>query len=568
MVLQNEKIVETKSCQKCQIDFTITDRDLEFYDKVSPIFGWEKMSIPTPQLCPGCRQQRRLSFRNERALYKWECHATGKSIISMYNPTIPYKIYSEEFWWSDNWDAMKYGRDFDFGDSFFPQIEKLFLDVPQPPLINGYTTHDNSNYANYSGNLTNCYLVYECGTCENVLYGESNRRVENSLDLWMATRSIECYFSFNISDCYKLYYSKNSTDCRESYFLDNCMNCEFCYGCNNLSNVSYHIDNVAYEKDQYFKEIETKILKDDILRYSGWSEKVVRHMHGHWNENVSGDYVVNSKNGADLYQVKNLDTGKYCSYICSSSKLSQDCYDYDYFGWAQKIYEAMTVGWRSSMVLFSFNTWEAANNNFYCNMCHASKDLFACVGLKNKQYCIFNKQYTKQEYEELVPRIIRRMKQDGDWGEFFPSSLSPFGYNETVANDYFLLEKNQAEEQWFNWSNYEAPFPRVDKTISAKQLPENIVDIPDDILNWAITCEVTKKPFRIIPQELKFYRKHNLPIPRRHPDQRYLDRMNLINPRKLFERACDKCGTQMQTTYSPERPEKVYCENCYNSEIY
>jgi len=60
-------------------------------------------------------------------------------------------------------------------------------------------------------------------------------------------------------------------------------------------------------------------------------------------------------------------------------------------------------------------------------------------------------------------------------------------------------------------------------------------------LNWAIECEITKKPFKIIREELEFYRKHNLPIPRRHPDQRHLDRMKLRNPRKLFMRKCDKC---------------------------
>jgi len=82
----------------------------------------------------------------------------------------------------------------------------------------------------------------------------------------------------------------------------------------------------------------------------------------------------------------------------------------------------------------------------------------------------------------------------------------------------------------------------VDKIIPASKLPENIADIPDDILNWAIECEITKKPFRIIKEELAFYRKHNLPIPRRHPDQRHLDRMSLRNPRKLFARICD-CQT-------------------------
>ena len=33
-----EKIIETKTCKQCDKDFDITDRDLEFYKKVSPRF--------------------------------------------------------------------------------------------------------------------------------------------------------------------------------------------------------------------------------------------------------------------------------------------------------------------------------------------------------------------------------------------------------------------------------------------------------------------------------------------------------------------------------------------------
>jgi hypothetical protein len=101
--------------------------------------------------------------------------------------------------------------------------------------------------------------------------------------------------------------------------------------------------------------------------------------------------------------------------------------------------------------------------------------------------------------------------------------------------------------------------------IPADKLPDNIKDIPDDILNWAIECEITKKPFRIIKPELEFYRKHNLGVPKRHPDQRHLDRIKLRNPRKLFDRKCYKCEIDMKTTYSPEREEVVYCESCYAS---
>jgi hypothetical protein len=106
----------------------------------------------------------------------------------------------------------------------------------------------------------------------------------------------------------------------------------------------------------------------------------------------------------------------------------------------------------------------------------------------------------------------------------------------------------------------------VEKVIPANMLPNNIADIPNDILNWAIECEVTKKPFKIIAQELDFYRKHDLSIPKRSPDQRHIDRIKKRNPKKLFSSFCDKCKSAIKTTYSPDNPEIIYCDKCYLKE--
>jgi hypothetical protein len=68
------------------------------------------------------------------------------------------------------------------------------------------------------------------------------------------------------------------------------------------------------------------------------------------------------------------------------------------------------------------------------------------VGLRNKEYCIFNKQYTKEAYEELVVKIIEYMKTTGERGEFFNPSYAPFGYNETIAqNDSPLLQSEATQ---------------------------------------------------------------------------------------------------------------------------
>jgi len=60
----------------------------------------------------------------------------------------------------------------------------------------------------------------------------------------------------------------------------------------------------------------------------------------------------------------------------------------------------------------------------------------------------------------------------------------------------------------------------------------------------------------------------NLPIPKRHPDQRHKERMALRPARKLIERQCDKCGIEVTTPFTAKVAQKVYCKNCYLQEVY
>ena len=137
-----------------------------------------------------------------------------------------------------------------------------------------------------------------------------------------------------------------------------------------------------------------------------------------------------------------------------------------------------------------------------------------------------------------------------------------------MAQEYFPLAKEEVLNKGLRWKDENDQIPNVEKIIPADKLPNNIKDIPDDILNWAVRCKVSNRPFKIIPQELKFYREHNIPVPHFHPDERHAWRMQLRNPRKLYDKQCDKCSKTIKTTYSPNRSEIVYCEECYLKEIY
>jgi len=563
-----EKIIEIKTCKQCNSSFKITDKDIEFYKKVSPKFNGKIFEIPTPTLCQDCRQQRRLAFRNERKLYKRKCAKTGENIISIFSPDKKLKVYSQKVWWSDEWDAFDYWINFDFEKWFFEQFNNLQLNVPVQALNNKLV--ENCDFVNDCVSCKDCYMIYDSIHSENSFYSYTLRDWDNCVDTAYCDK---CYNSYELLECWwnshNLFFSFKTSKSNNSYFLYNCMKCEECIWCTNLIDKKYHIFNKQYDKNLYFIEKE-KLFKKwfDYIREK--YEKIVKtcfkkYMFWYANENVYWDNMFYSKNCNECYDSNHLED---CKYVYTAMQV-KDSYDI-YLFWKNLdlSYESIAIWENSSKILFSNSCSIDCYNILYSKDLFWCKNCFWCIGLKNKEYCILNKQYTKEKYNKLVPKIIEKIKADWKWWEFFPESISQFWYNETVANEYYPLTKQEVLEKWFNWSDYEATLPKVEKIILASKLPKNIADIPDDILNWTVECEVSKKPFRIIKQELEFYRKYNIPIPKKHPDQRHLDRVWKRNPRKLYDRKCDKCWTQMKTTYNLDREEMVYCEECYNEEVY
>ena len=202
-----------------------------------------------------------------------------------------------------------------------------------------------------------------------------------------------------------------------------------------------------------------------------------------------------------------------------------------------------------SRCLFSYFLWDGMDGLIYSAFCNKNvRDCFGCVGLKHAQYCILNKQYTKDEYEEMVPRIIEHMIKMGEWGKFFPADVSTFAYNESVACEYFPLSKDEVLAKGWHW--------------------KNLVGAENRGVTDAVICEITGKPFRIIPQERGIYERFGLDLPRRSPKQRHIDRIVLRNPMYLWDGRCAKCAADFMTSYAPGKQEKVYCEKCYREVVY
>ena len=559
-----------KQCKQCRQQFEIAKEDFEFYDQVSPIYNWVKYQIPEPQNCPDCREQRREAWRNERVLYKRKCNAAWKNIISMHSEHVEFPVYHNKYWWNDKNDTTKYAQDIDLNKSFFWQLAELRKKVPRMHRFSySEDRMDNSEYTNCAWDLKNCYLVFWSWRDEECLYCHYINDCYKCVDCFYVIKSQNCYEWVDLDNCTNLFYSNTSKRCHDSYFLENCRDCKNCIWCVNLRNKQYCILNEQYSKEDY------EIARDKLLnngksindfknKFDSFSLKYPkRYIKWENIENSSWDYISNCKNVINCFDTMSSQDCKYCTWFDEWSNCM------DFFSWweAEWCYE-ISWWWQDSYQSAFCAMMYWCKNSYYLDLCFYCKDCFLCVWLKNKQYCILNKQYTKEEYEKLVPQIIEKMKTDWEWWEFFHVSTSPFYYNESVAQEYFPLQKDEVISNWWNWLNESNEITQVNKTIPAEKLPDSIVDIPDDILNWAIKCKETWKLFKIIPQELKFSRDNNIPIPYLHPDERHKARVRLRNPRKLWKRHCSKCNSDIQTSYSSDSPEVVYCEECYLKEIY
>lgn len=561
-------MAQTIPCKNCQTRFEITNDDIAFYEKISPKLNEKIHVIPAPTICPACRLQKKLAFRNERALYRRSCSKCKKLMVSIYSPDKERNIYCGVCWWSDGWSALDYGRDFDFTKTFAENFEQLWRDVPIIGLWN--IKDENAEYNNGCFELKNSYMNFNSDWGENYLYSYVTEMSKDMTDCAYSQKSELCYECIDVINAYNCIYSQDLENSQDCYFSSDLIGCRKCFGCHGLRHKEGYIYNKKVSDQEWNEFIQSiKLTPKKIQEYKEKSLSIrltvpKKALHMTQCENSSGDYLYHCNNVQNCFDMTNGEESKNVIYNVGSYKL-HDTYA---SGDAQWTYEFMGGGVGIHNVAFSHYCVENVSNTYYSIFCaNNSHNLFGCAGIRQGQYCIFNKQYTKERYEELVEKIINHMKKTGEWGEAFPAEISPYGYNETLAHEYFPLSKEEVVKMHFNWSDYKMPSADI-QSIQAKDLPENITDTPDDILANAIECEVTKKLFRVVKEELQFYRKLGLPLPRRHPDQRHKDRLALRNPRTLYGRSCAKCSTPIQTTYSPDRPETVYCEKCYLEAVY
>lgn len=359
-----------------------------------------------------------------------------------------------------------------------------------------------------------------------------------------------------------------------------------------------------------------------------WRSVPHKYFHGIHTVNSTGDYISHAKNTHSSFFVRNVEDSKFCAYLFYPNA-AKDCYDWTQYGDGGELqYEILQSGEGVYRNRFGWCIWRHAKNTEYGILNVTSSDCFGCVGVRNKRFCILNKQYSESEYKSLREKIIQHMNDVPyvsnirtsnieprttiyKYGEFFPPDLSPFGYNETTAMEEFPLTEEEARNGGYAWVDREKFRGVYEITKRAEDLPDDIADADDSILGEVIGCGQCGRAFRIIKMELDFYRSQHVPLPHECYECRYRERLADRNPMRLWRRRCQcfgnaqthadgtlthaefprhsashprpsaggyvntaihfhgeqPCPNEFETSYASERPEIVYCEQCYNAEV-
>ncbi len=564
--------MQTKSCQNCKKDFTIEEGDFNYY---------EKINVPAPTCCPECRMARRLSVTNAPYLFYRNCDKCGKRTLSSYPPSKEITVYCQPCWWSDEWDGTEFAMDYDPERPFLAQLRELAEKTPYTALESSYLTIKNCDYCNALAYSKDSTLIFWADYCESVCYSSILNGLKWSSDCLRGWESELCYESTGFIRSYRAYFSEDFDDCVDVWFSRNCYGCSNCVGCANLRGESYCIFNVKYSKEDYAKKLKElgfdsweNLTSFEKQAREFWLTKPYREFHGNaFNLNVTGEHVYVSKNSKESYILNNAENCKYCQII--TVKGAKDCYDYSIWGNnAELIYECASVGDGVSNLKFSSYCFPDCSNLEYCLWNIAGKNNFGCVNLKRKNYSILNKQYSKEEYEKLKEKIIQEMDKNRyidehgrEWpyGEFPAPVFGRFAYNHSNAMRFIPKERAKALAEGFYWDDFENPTNTA--SMQSANLPDTIGKTLDSVLEGVIECASCKRGYKIIKNELDLLRKMNLPIPHECPKCRENRRFERMNKPGMYHRNCDKCKKEIYTPYAPERPEIVYCVQCYQQEF-
>ncbi len=507
-------------CQETGETFERTEEDIELY---------RSLKLCPSRLSPHARFRRIASRVGGFELHKRIVQ--GQEMISVFDPESPTKLIPSEEFFGDAFDACEYGVPYDVHTSFFEQWKTFSLGVPRPVIFQDPASQ-NSPWALYDLGFKNCYFTYAGLEIADCCYADLCVSSSHLVDATNCVRTEWSYECVACVDCSRLAYSERCMACQRLYFCADCRDCQDCFGCINLRNKQFCFLNEQLDEATYKQKVASLNLRDPKV-IEAWRQRVRTEI---WNPSVrrAGATAASEySHGDDLVSCRNVDGVDIvdAERVRSSTGLSvaRDCID---------MLPAVELE-RCASGMFNVNGYEniACVTVQDCVQVEYSESLFACsycfgcIGIHHKKYCVFNVQYTEDEYWSLVDRIKAQMVKEGVYGEPLPYNASLFSYNGSFALAIDPLTRAQAEQLGARWFQ----FPEVSGI----------------------------RPFRTVKPEEELIELLGVALPTEHPTTRRLRRMKDLQPFTLVDRVCMRCKTSVRSRFRQETAPQVVCERCY-----
>lgn len=545
-----------RTCRITGEQFTVSASDLEMY---------RLLRIPPPTTSPWYRAMVRDTFSPFRLRQSF-CAKSRRTFIGGYRKDSPFTIYHPDVWWSDAWDPKEYARAVAVDRPFFAQWYALFRSVPRPGSSRDPESV-NSEYTTGGKGMKDCYYAASVADSEDITYGVAVLKSTSCMDIEWAEQSERCYDSTYVRECYRAIASDRATACRNIAFCFDVRNSSDCFGGFNLRNKKFvflgeQLDEGTYRERRSAIRLGHRPTYERFRQWyeHGWREEAIHpFVQQEQCEDCVGSGVVSSSACAFIFY----------SIACANSQYIQRALrvrDSSDVTGALNTERAAEVSVAANATQLRFCSMIRTGNNLeYCVDCHQCEYCFGCVGLRSAKFCIFNRQYEEHDYWQVVDTLKCAMLDRGEYGEFFPAHMAPIPYEDSRASFDFRVPVGDRSRMavWTVGDDVGTPG-------STFVAPDDIREAADDILTQTLGCRSTQRAFRIVPQELAFLRREDLPLPLRHPDERMRVRhvMTGAVPMRLYERSCPRCGVRDLSDIPLNDPRKnVLCLPCYRKAV-
>jgi len=543
----------TRTCPETGASFELTSRAIERY---------KSLHVPPSKIAPWARIQRMRASASGFDLFR-RTLLDGASVVTMYVPESPAIVMPTRAWYDARTaDAFSaHARVIDPTQPFFSQWKSFSWSVPRPALI-AHPNNENSEWTNYCFDAKNLYNCYSQDG-KDMVYSQHTWMGSYSADVTANDKSEWCCDCLYCEESSHLSHCDYCVGCMEVHFSLFCLQCSDCFGCANLRSKRFCFMNKQLTEQEYRERLSKIDLKDARV-VEEWSARIKKEV---WDkaprkstsnrnaEDCQGDGLVNCKEvvGSSVAECER------CQDVYFNVGL-KDCADFT------MTYDAEWSSYCQEMRSAYQNKFSQLCNNCidveYCELLQSCEHCFGCIGFERKKFCVFNKQYTEEEYWPLVDAIKTAMLAREEYGEFPPYECFLTAYSTSHANYLYPLDEEEAKKRGARWYNFAEEIQGQASPI--EELPYRLDDFTEDLFAKAFRCPVTGRPFRIVKPELELHKTLGCALPRVHPIVRGKLRMSRLFQLQFYTATCARCQKSVQTRIPPFFPAPVFCETCFD----